>query len=95
LFIVGDASMAPSELQIAGGAIDWKVYNKEPGQIWLKRLARHFPHSVWLNPVPAAFWGKPPDYSTISLIQEIFPMFELTPEGLEQAIKRIKRKNVF
>lgn len=91
LIIVGDASMAPSELLMAGGAIAWNEYNKEPGQVWLKRLARHFPYSVWLNPVPAALWGKEPRYDTIPLVQEIYPMFELTPEGLEQAIKKIKR----
>lgn len=92
LIIVGDASMAKSELLLAGGAISENAFNWEPGQIWLKRLARHFPYSVWLNPVPSARWGTEPDHFTVSLVQEIFPMFELTPAGLEQAIKRISRK---
>ena len=30
LIIVGDASMAPSELTMRGGAIDWAVYMKNP-----------------------------------------------------------------
>jgi uncharacterized protein with von Willebrand factor type A (vWA) domain len=91
LIIVGDASMAPSELLMVGGGIYWNEYNNEPGQVWLKRLARHFPYSVWLNPVPAASWGKLRRYHTIPLIQEIFPMYELTPHGLEQAIKKLKK----
>lgn len=94
LIMVGDASMAKSELLLAGGAISENAFNREPGQYWLKRLARHFPYSVWLNPVPSALWGTEPDHFTVSLIQEVFPMFELTPAGLEQAIKRLSRKIV-
>jgi len=92
LIIAGDASMAPSELTMVGGAIDWGVENDVPGLIWLKRLARQFPYSVWLNPISAAKWERTFGYYTIALVREIFPMFELTPEGLEQAVKRLKAK---
>lgn len=92
LIMVGDASMAPSEILVACGAIAWNEFNKEPGQVWLKRLVRRFPYSVWLNPVPEAKWVSEPNYFTFSLVWEIFPMFELTPEGLEQAIKKPKGK---
>lgn len=94
LIIVGDASMAPSEILIPGGAIAWAEFNAEPGQVWLKRLARHFPHSVWLNPVPKALWDTERDHQTVALIREIFPMFELTPQGLEQAVRRLQKKVV-
>lgn len=90
LLIVGDASMALSELTMAGGAIDWGVENDEPGITWLERLARHFPYSVWLNPIPAGTWDWTEGYHTIALIKKLFPMFELTPEGLEQAVKKLK-----
>jgi len=93
LIIVGDAAMAPSELTKIGGAIAWDQYNKETGITWLKRLARHFPYSIWLNPVPSSFWGREPDFVTVNMIRDIFPMFELNPRGLEQGIKKIRTKN--
>lgn len=92
LIIVGDASMAESELTMPGGAVAMNEFNKEPGLVWLKRLARHYPYSVWLNPVPQSYWGKPPGYLTIPMVQKIFPMFELSPAGLEKAITRIRRR---
>ncbi|GBF33552.1 thioredoxin reductase [Desulfocucumis palustris] len=91
LIMVGDASMAPSELLMAGGALDWGAENEEPGLAWLERLNRHFHHSVWLNPLTAAEW--PPveaTYDTIAYIRRLFPMFELTVEGLERAVNRLK-----
>lgn len=93
LIIIGDASMAPGEFTEPGGATFAYVegITNIPGEIWLKRLARRFPHSVWLNPISVSLWEKTHGAYTISLIRKIFPMFELTPKGLEQAIKKIKR----
>ncbi|MEW6275674.1 MAG: VWA domain-containing protein [Bacillota bacterium] len=92
LIIVGDASMAPSELLMVGGAIDWTAYNEEPGLTWLQRLAAHFPCAAWLNPIPKAYWPTTEGRDTISIIGQVFPMFELTVEGLEQAVKVLKTK---
>lgn len=94
LIIVGDASMSEPELTHVGGAVSMNEFNKEPGLVWLKRFARHFPYSVWLNPVPKANWGKEPGHTTVPLVEKIFPMFELTPAGLEQAVTRIRLKNL-
>lgn len=90
VIFLGDASMAPSELMMVDGAIDWYYSNDEPGIIWLKRIAEHFPHSVWLNPIPAVYWDRIFGSYTIAMIKEVFPMFELTVEGLEEAIKKLK-----
>jgi uncharacterized protein with von Willebrand factor type A (vWA) domain len=49
-------------------------------------LAKTFPHAVWLNPVPAKMWNYT---RTISVIGEIFPMFELTIDGLEKAVAHL------
>ncbi len=87
---LGDASMAPSELTMVDGAIDWYYTNEEPGIVWLQRLARHFTHAVWLNPIPAPYWERTIGSYTINLIREVFPMFELTVEGLEGAIKKLQ-----
>jgi len=90
MIYLGDASMAPSELVMVDGAIDWYYSNDEPGIVWLKRLANRYPHSVWLNPVPEEFWRRTFGAYTINIVKEIFPMFDLTVEGLESAIKKLK-----
>ncbi|MBM3525261.1 MAG: VWA domain-containing protein, partial [Alphaproteobacteria bacterium] len=46
--IVGDAAMAPYELTAPGGSVEH--YNPEAGEVWLRRLARAFPRTVWINP---------------------------------------------
>lgn len=90
VILLGDASMAPSELTMPGGAIDYSYNNDEAGITWLRRIAEHFTHSVWLNPIPDSFWARTTGNYTINVIGEIFPMFELTVEGLEEAIKKLK-----
>lgn len=90
VIFLGDASMAPSELLMVDGAIDWYYSNAEPGITWLQRIADRYPHSIWLNPIPAAYWERTYGSYTINLIKDLFPMFELTVEGLEGAIKKLK-----
>lgn len=90
LIVVGDASMAPSELTQVDGIIDWGLTNSEPGIVWLERLARHFPYSVWLNPISEARWNTAYGFYTINLVRQVFPMYELTVDGLDQAVKKLK-----
>lgn len=89
LVVVGDAHMAPYELTARNGAIDYFQNNDEPGFVWLDRLKRHFTHSVWLNPLSQRMWGHP----TITLVGQIFPMFELTLDGLEAAVRTLSAPN--
>jgi uncharacterized protein with von Willebrand factor type A (vWA) domain len=89
LIIIGDATMAPSELLMKGGIIYWDLYNDEPGIVWLKRIARKFPHNVWLNPSSEKYWEYSYGAKTLKMVREIFPMYELTLDGLDQAIKRL------
>ena len=86
LVILGDASMAHSELFARGGSIDYYNYNQTPGMIWLKRLADHFEKAVWLNPVEAQYWYV---NSTIYYISKVFPMFYLSLDGLDSAIRKL------
>jgi len=89
LVIVGDASMAPYELMATDGSIYIEERSGKPSIECLKFLAKTFQHSVWLNPVPATVW----DYThTIISIREIFPMFELTIDGLEKAVTHLIAK---
>ena len=87
--MVGDASMAPYELMASDGSIHIEERSGMPSIECLKYLATTFPHSVWLNPVPASMWNYT---RTISAINEIFPMFELTLDGLEQAVTHLMTK---
>lgn len=92
VIIVGDASMAPYELMREGGVIDWDLYNSRPGIEWMKSIRKHFEYSVWLNPLPAKYWDFTDGAFTIRTIGSIFPMEELTVEGLERAIRMLKTK---
>ena len=93
VLLVGDASMAPTELTAKGGIIDWGQFNEEPGIVWMRRFKQHFESSVWLNPIPARYWEITEGSVTIKMLQEIFPMFELTVEGLDMAVKKLRAKN--
>jgi len=88
--IVGDASMAPYELMATDGSIHIEERSGKPSYERLKFIARTFRHSIWLNPKLAEEW---PYTRSVIHIQEIFPMFELTLDGLEQAVSHLMRKN--
>jgi len=90
LILVGDACMAPSELLSRWGAIDYYHQNETPGIVWLERLEKHFERAVWLNPMRLRFWSHP----TVERISDLFPMFELTLDGLDQAMSRLAGKKV-
>jgi uncharacterized protein with von Willebrand factor type A (vWA) domain len=86
---VGDASMAPYELMATDGSIHLEERSGKPSIERLQFLAGTFPHAVWLNPVPRRMW----DYTrTITLIRQLFPMFELTLDGLEAAVTQLMAK---
>ena len=89
LIMLGDASMAPYELMAADGSIYVDERSGKPSIEQLKFLAQTFPHCVWLNPISSQMW----EYTrTIVSIREIFPMFELTLDGLEQAVGHLMTK---
>jgi hypothetical protein len=89
LIMVGDGSMAPYELMAADGSIHVEERSGKPSIEQLKFLARTFPHCVWMNPVFSQKWNQTP---TITTIGQIFPMFELTLDGLEQAVNHLMAK---
>ncbi len=87
--LIGDAAMAPSELVMSDGNIYWDRSNAEPGITWLQRVAKKFPYNVWLNPIPEKYWERFQGYQTLKMVRDIFPMYELTLEGLDRAIKKL------
>ena len=89
LIIVGDANMAPYELIHPNGALYIDAKPTGASIERLKALTRTFRHSVWLNPMSLQEW----DYSrTTQVIRQVFPMFELTLDGLEKAVQYLTAK---
>ena len=86
LILVGDASMAPYELMARDGSIYVHERSGMAGIDRLKFLADTFEHNVWLNPVSERMW---PYTRSINAISQIFPMFELSIDGLEQAVTHL------
>lgn len=90
LIIIGDASMAPYELMATDGSIHIEERSGLPSIDRLNLLAQTFPHNAWLNPTPLRLW---PLTRTIGAISTIFPMFELTLDGLDSAVTHMMSKN--
>jgi uncharacterized protein with von Willebrand factor type A (vWA) domain len=93
LVVVGDAAMHPAELLGAG---DYEYYATgqagEPttGHRVLAKLSDHFRRAVWLNPDPPSYWRG----GTAEQIAKIFPMFQLTLEGLGDAVHHLSKASV-
>ncbi len=89
IIIVGDASMAPYELLAYNGAINISERSGRRSIEQLQFLADTFPHCVWLNPVDPRMW---PYTQTIVAISQIIPMYNLSLDGLEQAVNQLMMK---
>ena len=88
--VIGDASMAPYELMAQDGTIHISERSGKPSIERLQFIQETFPSSVWLNPVSERMWGYT---HTIAAISQIFPMYELSLDGLEQAVETLMAKN--
>ncbi|MHA2036952.1 MAG: VWA domain-containing protein [Promethearchaeota archaeon] len=93
--IVGDAAMASWELTEKYGSIYYYHRNEMPGIYYIRELANHFKDGiVWLNPELIR-----PEWSpwTRKIISSIIPMYDLTIDGIEDAMKFLRKggKNLF
>ncbi|KKM97560.1 hypothetical protein LCGC14_1166830 [marine sediment metagenome] len=93
--LVGDAAMASWELTEKYGSIYYYHRNELPGIYYIKELANHFKNNVvWLNPELMR-----PDWApwTRKIISSIIPMFDLTVEGIEEAMNFLRKsgKNMY
>jgi uncharacterized protein len=88
VILVGDATMSPYEIVQPGGSVDH--WNKEAGAVWMQRLCARFPRLVWLNPEPVDRWNYT---SSVKITRELIGdrMFPVTLEGLDRAIKELRR----
>ena len=89
VIFVGDAAMAPSELFRKKGNSFIGLYNQELGIDWLKKFDKRYKKLIWLNPIREREWEYTYGSTTIMAINDLFPMFELTVDGLEAGIKRL------
>jgi uncharacterized protein with von Willebrand factor type A (vWA) domain len=90
LIMVGDASMAPYELIHTNGSIYIDEVEVGTGIERLKFLAKTFRHAVWLNPQREDEWRHT---FTVGMIWRVFPMFELTLDGLEKAVQHLMARH--
>jgi uncharacterized protein with von Willebrand factor type A (vWA) domain len=84
IIFVGDAHMGPYEITDPGGSVEH--WNEEPGRLWFERLAQHFPHLVWLNPMRESDWQFS---ASLPVVQRLAGgrMFPLTIEGIDRAAR--------
>ena len=93
--VVGDAAMASYELTERYGSIYYYHRNEMPGIYYIKELAYHFKDNiVWLNPELIRDEWQP---WTRKIISSVIPMFNLTIEGIEEAMDFLRKggKNMF
>ena len=83
---VGDATMSPYEISYPGGSVEH--LNEEAGAVWMRRLLKTYPKSVWLNPEPRSRWDYTP---SIEMLRELMDdrMFPLTIDGLGEAMRSL------
>jgi uncharacterized protein with von Willebrand factor type A (vWA) domain len=89
VILVGDAYMAPSELLSPNGAIDYWYRNDRPGVEWLTDIRKRFRKAIWLNPEPRSWWRAVP---STQIIRRVFPMFELTLEGMRAGTRALVKQ---
>lgn len=82
--------MAPYELMATDGSIHIEERSGLPSIDRLNLLAQTFQRCVWLNPTAYRLWSLT---RTIGVISSIFPMFELTLDGLDRAVTHLMSKN--
>ncbi|MEZ4399592.1 MAG: VWA containing CoxE family protein [Kofleriaceae bacterium] len=87
LVVLGDALMHPAELLDPGGSYAYALGSRTSGVEWLRRLSGHFRRTAWLNPEPDRYWSG----STIEVVAALFPMWQLTLDGLAGAVRYLVR----
>ncbi len=88
VIFIGDASMSPYEITVAGGSVEHM--NEEPGAVWLKRVADIYKNAIWLNPVDQRHWDWTP---SIGIVGNLMGdrMYPLTLDGLDAGMRALMR----
>lgn len=84
IVIMGDATMAPEELESPGGNLSSYGRSAPRSSIyWLGRISERFRHTCWLNPIPREHWGDTYGAYTLHRIGDIFHMEDMTLGGIK------------
>lgn len=90
VIFIGDASMSPYEIAMAGGSVEH--WNEESGAQWIQRVTDTWNNLVWLNPVQEKYW----DYTqSIGMTRQLIRdrMFPLTLAGITDAMALLTKKS--
>ncbi len=91
--IVGDATMAPEELDSYGGAIThYGGRDQKPSSYWLNKIKDRFPHTCWLNPIDKEHWGNTYGNYTLNRIREYYHMEDMTLGGIKGMVEFLSEK---
>tara|TARA_B100000767_G_scaffold264703_1_gene279929 strand:+ start:3392 stop:4567 length:1176 start_codon:yes stop_codon:yes gene_type:complete len=88
VIFVGDAAMSPYEIISDGGSVEH--WNKESGEVWMRRVLGNYPQVAWINPINQSEW----QYSqSTRIVEELFEgnMFPMTVNGLEACMAHLAR----
>ncbi len=89
VIFVGDAQMSPYELTSKQYySLETGEEGRSSGLDWLRAFDEKYQNVVWLNPSERPNWGRNWTY-TYDIIDELFPMFPLTVDGLEESMKKL------
>ena len=85
---VGDATMSPYEVTMAGGSVEH--WNEEAGAVWMKRATQQWDKVAWLNPSPERYWSYT---ASVGMVRELVDerMYPLTLAGLEKAMRALAK----
>ncbi len=86
VIFVGDASMGPYEITEPGASVEH--WNAESGAIWMRRVLRHWPRAIWINPLRSDWWRYTESVGLLHRIME-GRMHPLTIEGLDAGLKEL------
>ncbi|MBI2423733.1 MAG: hypothetical protein HYV27_12960 [Candidatus Hydrogenedentes bacterium] len=93
IVFVGDATMAPEELESWGGSItSYGGRAQKPSMYWLGRFADRFKHSCWLNPIPKESWPNTYGAFTLTKIRQCFHMEDMTLGGIKGMVNFLSEK---
>lgn len=84
--IVGDAWMAEEELW---NDKDWDGSDIKSGISSFKKVRDAFENIVWINPILEDEHDEWDNSGTIAAIKDVFPMYDLTLRGIEQATRKL------
>jgi uncharacterized protein with von Willebrand factor type A (vWA) domain len=87
--IIGDATMAPEELESPHGSLYYYAQDPRASTYWLRKISERFKHSCWLNPIPKSSWSTVYGAWTLNRIRDFFHMEDMTLGGIKGMVEHL------